>query len=81
MIEKDKILRASCFIAPKEFSRLVDIKYTDDSKKYFVVGQEYDSITEEYEGDIPITMTDSFAEAEEAAWNWIEAGPRLSEGR
>ena len=77
MTEKEKIRQASCHILPKDFTRIVDIKYTDDSKKYFVVGQEYDSDTGEFGGDIPIIMTDFFSEAEEEAWKWIEAGPRI----
>lgn len=78
MTEKEKMREAYCSIQPKDFLRWVTIEYTDDTKKYFVVGKDYDPDIDDIR-DRPITMTDSFYEAEEAGWKWIETGPRRPE--
>ncbi len=78
MTEKEKMSEASCDIWPKDFMRYVSIKYTDNTGKYFVVGYDYDPNLQMYREEIPIAMTDFFYEAEEEAWKWIEAGPRMS---
>ena len=70
-----KIEKASCTILPKDFWRYVAIEYSGDTGKYFVVGKDYDPDIDEVR-ETPITMADFFYEAEEAAWKWIEAGPR-----
>jgi len=78
--EGEEIREMSCDIFPKDFERYVIMKYSPETKKYFVTGREYDRDLVMYSEEIPITMADFFHEAEKEAWKWIEAGPRKGGG-
>ncbi len=75
--EEEKVREKYCSIFPKDFLRDVTIDYSSETEKYVVKGKDCDEPDLfRYGEEIPIALTDSFYEAEEEAWKWIEAGPR-----